>query len=81
MSEQRIDQGAAAAAGSDADPGEGQGLTTDATHRSGEAAETDERREMESGQRDDTTVSGEGDTEGERALRRAQDGSAPDSAS
>ena len=75
MSEQRIDHAAAAAAGSDADPGEGQGLTTDATHRSGEAAETDERDEINRGQRDDTTVSGEGDTEGERAIRDAEDGS------
>jgi hypothetical protein len=72
MSEQRIEHGAAAAAGSDADPGEGQGLANDATQRSGEAAETDERREMERGDREDPTITGEGDTEGERTLRGAE---------
>ena len=72
MSEQRIDHGAAAAAGADADPGEGQGLAHDALQRSGDAADTDERREMERGDREDLTTTAEGDTEGERALRGAE---------
>lgn len=72
MSEQRIDHAGAAAAGADADPGEGQGLAHDATQRSGEAAETDERREMERDDREDRTITGEGDTEGERTLRAAE---------
>ena len=73
MSEQRIDTAADAATTSQADPGEGQGLATDATHRSGEAAETDERQEIEQGDRTDPTVAADGDTEGERTLRSAVD--------
>lgn len=75
MSEQRIDTAGVAASGTDADPAEGQGLATDATQRSGEAAETDERREIRHGDRADTTIAGDGETEGERTVRAAEDAS------
>lgn len=72
MGDQRIDKGAAAATGSDADPGEGLGLAQPAAHQGGGAGDTGDLRV----QGDERAAEGgeqvaDGDTEGERALREA----------
>jgi hypothetical protein len=68
-SEQRIDHGAAAAAGPDSDVGEGQGLANDSAHQHAGDRDTGDLP-IAGDDRDDTTVPADGDTEGEQVLRR-----------
>lgn len=71
MSEQRIDQGAAAAAsGPDSDAAEGQGLATDSAHQHAGDRDTGDLP-VAGDERQDTDVPGDGDTDGEQVLRRS----------
>lgn len=81
MSDQRIDTAAAAAAGADADPMEsGQGLASEEAHPGGLAGgSTGDPEDLRAPgeERGDIGEPAEGDTEGERAVRRMT-GQAPD---
>jgi hypothetical protein len=75
MSEQRIDHAAESSVSEHADPGEGQGLATEATKPTSTPNDRDETA-MDA-DRDDPYAGSEGDTEGERVINAAEEGDSP----
>ncbi len=72
MSEQRIDNAAAAATSGDADPGDGQGLARAAAHPGGITGGEGGDLLNPHDERTPADESPEGDTEGERSVRAAE---------